>query len=78
MITASKSTRNINKFIDVAIPSPRDLYIRYGERDSKGVYLSSDEDRSSIVGSQSQVVIAQLVNAQRMVESEVSKSKNKQ
>lgn len=75
MITACKSTRNINKFIEVAIPSPRDLYQRYGERDSKGVYLSSDEERSSIVGSQSQVVIAQLVNAQHMIESEVSKSK---
>lgn len=74
MITASKSTRNINKFVDVAIPSPRDLFQRYGERDSKGVYLSSEDDHSNIVGNQSQVVIAQLVNAQNMIQSEVNKN----
>lgn len=70
MINSCEKTKKINSFQYVAIPSPRDVFNRYGERlSSRGEYTSSGEQVSpSLVSSGS--VIDQLINAQTMLETE--------
>ena len=64
MINSCKSTKRINAFCFVSIPSPRDVFARYGERlSSRGEYTSSGEQvLPALVSSSS--VIDQMINAQ--------------
>lgn len=68
MINTCESTRRINSFQFVAIPSPRDVFARYGERlSSRGEYSSSgDQVEPAMVSATS--VIDQMINAQHYLE----------
>lgn len=72
MINTCDATRRINSFQFVAIPSPRDVFARYGERlSSRGEYSSSGEQVSPAMVNASSV-IDQIINAQHYLENEVS------
>ena len=72
MINTCESTRRINSFQFVAIPSPRDVFMRYGERlSSRGEYSSSGEQVAPAMVSSSSV-IDQIINAESLLNSEVS------
>lgn len=70
MINSCKKTKLINSFQYVAIPSPRDVFARYGERlSSRGEYTSSGEQTTpSLVSAGS--TIEQMINAQRLLEND--------
>lgn len=71
MINTCESTRRINAFQFVAIPSPRDVFARYGERlSSRGEYSSSGEQVAPAMVSATSV-IDQMINAQSFLEAEV-------
>lgn len=72
MINTCESTRRINSFQFVAIPSPRDVFMRYGERLSmRGEYSSSGEQVApSIVSASS--VIDQMINANTLLEQDIA------
>lgn len=73
MINSCKATKKINSFEYVAIPSPRQIFNRYGERENEhGLYLS-DGTGSDPVPVSSGSVIDQMINAQRMLESDLSR-----
>lgn len=64
MINSCKKTKDINSFRYVAIPSPRDVFARYGERlSSRGEYSSSGETVAPAMVS-SGSTIDQIINAQ--------------
>ena len=72
MINSCKKTKDINSFRYVAIPSPRDVFARYGERfSSRGEYSSSGEAVAPAMVSAGSV-IDQMINAQSYLESEFS------
>lgn len=72
MINTCESTRRINSFQFVAIPSPRDVFARYGERlSSRGEYSSCGEQVAPAMVNPSSV-IDQMINAQHYIENEVS------
>lgn len=71
MIYAPKELRSINSFKFVSVPSPRDVFMRYGERASTGGEYSTDamtQASPSIVNTSS--VIDEIINAQRMLETD--------
>lgn len=64
MINSCKKTKDINSFRFVAIPSPRDVFARYGERlSSRGEYSSNGEAVAPAMVSAGSV-IDQMINAQ--------------
>lgn len=72
MINSCKKTKDINSFRFVAIPSPRDVFARYGERlSSRGEYSSSGETVAPAMVS-SGSIIDQMINAQSYLEREIS------
>lgn len=76
MIKAPKSVRTINSFQYVAVPSPRDVFIRYGERQSaKGEYTTdgTTQVNPSIVNRSS--VIDEMINAEMMLRASVEQDK---
>lgn len=72
MINSCKKTKDINSFRFVAIPSPRDVFARYGERlSSRGEYSSAGETVAPAMVS-SGSTIDQMINAQAFLEREIS------
>lgn len=68
MYIALESTKEINSFKDVVIPRPRELYARYGAREStSGIYLS-DGEIGEVVPLAEGSVISQLTRAQDMLQ----------
>lgn len=71
-INSCKATKQINAFVYSAIPSPRDIFRKYGERlNDKGVYTASADDSGSPQLVSGGSVIDQMINAQRMLESDL-------
>lgn len=70
MLSACKSTKQINSFIDVAILKPRDLFRRYGARDSQGLYLNTS-DSIEVPSLQQSTVIGQLSHAESMIKKQL-------
>lgn len=69
MLKATKQTRQINSFVLVSIPSPRDLFARYGEKQGQGIYASDGLVSGQVLNS-GNTVIDQMIAAQSMLESE--------
>lgn len=73
MINSCKSTKSINSFQFVAIPSPRDVFARYGERlSSRGEYSTTANDYTSPALVNPSSTIDSMINAQRMLEHDVA------
>lgn len=73
MINSCKATKKINSFEYVAIPSPRDVFMRYGERLSNVGQLGTDRDTIGIPAMVSSgSTIDMMINAQHMLENDVS------
>lgn len=73
MINSIPSTKKINSFEFVAIPSPRDVFNRYGERVSNsGEFSCGAELGSAPVLVSSGSVIDQMVNAESYLNSSVN------
>lgn len=69
MINSCKATKEINSFQYVAIPSPRDVFARYGERlSNRGEYSTDASTLSSPSMVSAGSVIDQIINAQAMLE----------
>lgn len=66
-INSCEHTKRINRFEYVPIPSPRDVFLKYGERvSSRGEYTSSGEGTiPSQVSSCS--TIDSIINAEKMI-----------
>lgn len=71
MVNADKRTRSINAFVDVAIPSSKDLFIKYGKRLGNG-YFAYDASGGMPVCTSS-AVIAQMQSAEKQIEYEMRK-----
>lgn len=73
MINSCKDTKSINSFQYVAIPSPRDVFSRYGERlSSRGEYSTSGDVYASPALVNPSSTIDSMINAQRMLENDVA------
>ena len=71
-INSCKSTKSINSFQYVAIPSPRDVFSRYGERlSSRGEYSTCQGEYTSPALVNPSSTIDSMINAQRMLEQAV-------
>ena len=71
MVNADIRTRNINSFQDVAIPSSKDLYKKYGKRLGNGQFAYDSNGGMPVCTSSA--VIAQLQSAEKQVEYEARK-----
>lgn len=76
MVNADIRTRNINSFQDVAIPSSKDLYRKYGKRIGNGQFAYDSNGGMPVCTSQA--VIAQMQSAEKQVEYEARKIAEKQ
>lgn len=79
MIQAPKSTKAINSFCYSAIPSPRDVFAKYGARqNAQGEFSTSVDEYGdpALVGSSSR--IDQILNADAMLRAELEKQKEKE
>lgn len=72
MVNADKRTRNINAFEDVAIPSAKDLFRKYGKRVGSDGSFAYDSNGGVPVCTSS-AVIAQMQNAEKQAEYESRK-----
>lgn len=53
---ANKKTKEINSFVYCPIPSPRDMFNRYGARTgSEGTYLSGSSEQNCVQAPQSTI-----------------------
>lgn len=68
MINSCKQTKEINKFQYVAIPSPRDVFNKYGERENKGIYTCGVDDKDVDAHFAGQSTISQIVHAQKSLD----------
>lgn len=75
MINSCKSTKVINSFQYVAIPSPRDVFARYGERVSNNGSFSCGVEGGSPQMVSSTSVIDQLISAQNLLEADMLSQK---
>lgn len=70
MINTCKATRKINSFKYVAIPSPRDVFAKFGERvSSRGEYSTTAGVASSPSMVSASSVIDQMINAENLLKS---------
>lgn len=76
MVNADIRTRNINSFQDVAIPSAKDLYKKYGKRTGNGQFAYDSNGGMPVCTSSA--VIAQMQSAEKQVEYETRKLSDKQ
>lgn len=72
MINSCKSTKAINSFQYVAIPSPRDVFARYGERVSNNGSFSCGIEGGSPQMVSATSVIDQMISAQNLIELDMS------
>lgn len=70
MINSCKSTKSINSFQYVAIPNPRDVFAKYGERINSNGSFSCDASGGSPQLVSSSSVIDQMINAQSFLEND--------
>lgn len=68
MLNAVKKAREINKFRLVAIPKPRDLFARYGERYSTSGVSATSKDVISTPSVSCHTVIGQLSAGQSILD----------
>ncbi len=79
MFYGLEQTSRINRFVDVVIPSPRDLYSRLGFRNGNGVYTSdglTSEDIPILASGQS--VIQQVIHGQELLDLESQRASSEQ
>lgn len=75
MFYALEQTSRINSFVDVVIPSARDLYARLGFRDGTGIYTSDGLTADDIpILASGQTVIDQLIHGQELLELEAQRA----
>lgn len=75
MVNSCKKTKELNKFQYVAIPSPRDVFNKYGERENKGIYSCGVDGTDVEPYFAGQSTIAQMVHAQKSLEKATKSSK---
>lgn len=69
MVNSIKSTKAINSFQYVAIPSARDAFAMYGERTSKeGSFCTSQDEVGDPVPTGSESMIASVIRGQKLVQ----------
>lgn len=74
MINSCKATKQINSFVYCEIPSPRDVFRKYGERLSeRGVYTTDGSTQGTPQMVNSSSVIDQMINAQTLLEADCQK-----
>lgn len=56
MFYGIEKTRQINRFVDVKIPSARSLYMRYGAQQGTGVFSTAQSDIAEPVNFGSSVI----------------------
>lgn len=79
MFYALEQTSRINRFVDVVIPSPRDLYSRLGFRNGTGIYTSDGLTADDIpVLAAGQTVIDQVIHGQELLELEAQRAASEQ
>lgn len=74
-INSIDQTKKINRFKKVYIPSPKDLYLQYGERLGKGEYTTSADEIGEPVPLGGSSVIDQMVSAQEYLASATEQKK---
>lgn len=77
MINSCAKTKEINAFVYEAIPSPRDIYRRYGERNSESGFLSSNGTITDPIYPSSCSTIDSMVRAQNMISNDVANLQKK-
>lgn len=73
MVNTCKDTRNINKFQYVAIPSPRDIFLKYGERVNNNPCYGTDANGDCDCVMMSHSVIEQCIAAERSLAKETDR-----
>lgn len=77
MINSCAKTKEINAFVYEAIPSPRDIYRRYGERKSDSGIFTSTASASEPIYPSSCSTIDSMVRAQNMISNDVANLQKK-
>lgn len=79
MFYALDQTSRINRFVDVVIPSARDLYARLGFRNGSGIYTTDGLTVDDIpVLASGQTVIDQVIHGQELLELEAQRAASEQ